>query len=177
MNVINAGVPGNTTRDALARLDHDVVAHHPDFVTIYFGINDSAVDVWKGALSPRVLLEEYKANLTTIVGRIRTAGTTPILLTPNPVSWTSDLVRLYGKPPYEPENPDGWNVLLKQYAQAVREIAEKENVRLVDVDGLFRRYASQPGHRPGDLLQDGMHPNDEGHELIAAAVVAAIQSH
>jgi lysophospholipase L1-like esterase len=175
--VINAGIPGNTTRDALGRLDHDVIAHHPDFVTIFFGINDSAVDVWRGATAPRVPLGEYEANLTEILRRIRGSGAEPILLTPNPVCWTPDLVRLYGKPPYEPKNPDGWNVLLKHYAQTVREIAAKENVRLADVDGLFRNYAGQPGHRLNDLLLDGMHPNDQGHELIAPAILGALQAH
>lgn len=38
--VINAGVPGDTTQDALARLENDVLAHHPDIVLITLGGND-----------------------------------------------------------------------------------------------------------------------------------------
>src|SRR5262245_43599169 len=34
VRVINAGVPGNTTRDACERLNRDVIAYHPSFVTI-----------------------------------------------------------------------------------------------------------------------------------------------
>ena len=38
--VINAGIPGNTTQDALARLDRDVLAHRPDIVLVTLGGND-----------------------------------------------------------------------------------------------------------------------------------------
>src|SRR4051812_33627052 len=38
IHVINAGVPGNTIRQARERFLTDVVAKHPDFVTILFGI-------------------------------------------------------------------------------------------------------------------------------------------
>jgi lysophospholipase L1-like esterase len=173
--IINAGVAGNTTRDALARMDRDVISQHPDVVTIFFGINDSAVDVWKGATEPRVGLEEYRNNLREMIRAIRGAGGRPILLTPNPVSWTPELRKLYGQKPYEPESADGWNVLLVHYAEAVRGIAADKKVELVDVDRIFRDYTSEPGHRLDDLLIDGMHPNDAGQRLIALAVMEKIE--
>lgn len=169
--IVNAGVPGNTTRDAMARLDRDVISWHPDIVTIFFGINDSAVDVWKGAAQPRVPLADYRANLEEMIAVIRRAGAIPILLTPNPVAWTPELRELYGKPPYQPENPDGWNVWLRQYAQAVREVAAQDHVSLVDVDQIFRNYADKPGHHLEGLLVDGMHPNDVGHQLIGDQIL------
>jgi len=39
--VLNAGVAGNNTFDALERLESGVLAHDPDFVTILFGANDA----------------------------------------------------------------------------------------------------------------------------------------
>ena len=44
---INAGVGGNTTADALARFEPDVLARKPDFVVIMFGLNDSWIDEGK----------------------------------------------------------------------------------------------------------------------------------
>lgn len=38
--VVNAGVSGNTTADALARLDSDVISKNPDIVVICLGGND-----------------------------------------------------------------------------------------------------------------------------------------
>ena len=63
--VINAGVPGNTTADALERLDRDVLAHDPKIVLITLGGNDLMRDV------PR---DEAFANLREIVDRIHDRG-------------------------------------------------------------------------------------------------------
>ncbi|HEY64987.1 MAG TPA: hypothetical protein G4O02_10500 [Caldilineae bacterium] len=39
--VVNAGVPGDTILQGLARLERDVLSHHPDVAFIAFGINDA----------------------------------------------------------------------------------------------------------------------------------------
>jgi lysophospholipase L1-like esterase len=167
IRVINAGIPGITTRQAREQIDRDVIAHHPDIVSLSFGINDSAVDVFKQASEPRVPLEEYKQNLTWMVERLQSRKIRPILMTPNPVAWTDELIKLYGKPPYRPNEPNGWNVLLKNYAQVVRAVAKDQCVRLVDTYALFAEYASRPNHNLNDLMLDGMHPSNPGHEIIA----------
>src|SRR5690606_7818779 len=111
-NVINAGVPGHTTRDGLARMNRDVLAHKPNIVIIQFGINDAAVDVWKNppATVERVPLAEYKRNLRKMVDAVRQQGGRAVLMTPNPMRWTDALRKLYNKPPYEPDEVDGLNV-------------------------------------------------------------------
>src|SRR5262245_298328 len=40
VTAINAGISGNSTVDALKRLDRDVLAHRPHLVTVMFGLND-----------------------------------------------------------------------------------------------------------------------------------------
>ena len=42
---VNAGSSGDNTTGALARLQHDVLDHHPDLVLVCFGLNDA----WGGA--------------------------------------------------------------------------------------------------------------------------------
>ena len=172
VNVINAGVGGNSTADARARFETDVLAHNPGIVTIAFGINDAAVDVWKGATAPRLPLPKYQDNLRYFVRALKSRGATPVLLTPNPLEWTPKLLEMYGKAPYEPEREDGFNVLLNDYVQAVREIAKEENVLLVDVQSLFKKHKRRtPGQ---SLLLDGMHPNEYGHRLIADALLRTL---
>src|SRR6478609_140419 len=39
----NRGISGDTTRDLLARWDKDVVTAHPDWLSVFIGIND----VWR----------------------------------------------------------------------------------------------------------------------------------
>lgn len=174
--VINAGIGGNNTNQAKARFETDVLSRKPDTVIIQFGINDSAVDVWKDppATHPRVALSRFTENLTHFVNSLRQAGVQVILMTPNPLRWTDKLKRLYGKPPYQSDDPDGFNVLLSKYADAVRQIAASESVPLVDVDRLFRRYGCQEGQSVDDLLLDGMHPNAQGHRIVADAILKGV---
>jgi acyl-CoA thioesterase I len=63
--VINAGVSGNTTRDALQRLDRDVLAHNPKLVVITLGANDSL---------QQIPLAETLANMEKIIKRIKVRG-------------------------------------------------------------------------------------------------------
>ncbi len=44
IRVINAGIGGHKAPDMLARLERDVFAHRPNWVTVNVGIND----VWHG---------------------------------------------------------------------------------------------------------------------------------
>ena len=166
--VINAGVRGNNTEDASRRFQKDVLGHKPDLVVLQFGINDSAVDVWKDppADKPRVDLKNFRNHLQYFIRTLKTRGVRVVLMTPNPLRWTPRLRELYGKPPYQPEDPEGMNRLLLTYAAAVRELAREESVALVDIDAAFRDYAHGHGSLD-DLLIDGMHPNQQGQRLVA----------
>ena len=67
---------------------------------------------------------------------------------------------------------DGFNVVLRDYVQAVREIAQVEGVGLVDVFAAFQAHDAQPGKKPGSLARDGIHPDDEGQRIISDLLVA-----
>ena len=185
VRVVNAGVGGNTTPVARKRLEKDVLAHQPALVMIQFGINDAAVDVWKTppATVPRTDLKTFEADLRFFVAECRRTGAMVLLLTPNPLQWADVTRKLYGKPPYNVEDSDGFNVVLKEYAQAVRRISAEEHVLLADVDAAFRgefaRHAgaeSSKKDKPSGswLLPDGMHPGNPGHALIADLIVDAL---
>lgn len=70
VEVINAGVPGNTTEDALKRVDEDVLDYEPDVVLITLGGND---------LKNRIGESTARANLTTIIQLIQASGAMVIL--------------------------------------------------------------------------------------------------
>jgi lysophospholipase L1-like esterase len=103
--VSNKGAGSNTTEYASARFNEDVLAQNPDLVFLQFGINDSAVDVWKDppVKQPRVSLEQYVKNLKHVIETLRKSNTAVILMTPNPLRWTPELKGMYGKPPYDPD--------------------------------------------------------------------------
>ena len=68
--VVNAGVPGDTTAEGLARLEADVLSQSPRLVLITLGGND---------LKNRIPKEEAFRNLREIVDRIHEAGAVAII--------------------------------------------------------------------------------------------------
>ncbi len=147
--LFNAGVSGNTTADALARLDADVLAHRPHLVVMKFGMNDTA----------RLTADAFRANLHTLCDRIRAAGSDLLLLTPNAVE-TGDA----GRPPEK----------VAAYAAIVREVGCERGLPVADVHAAFSRVQASA---PADwlrLMSDTIHPNLRGHALIAATAAAAL---
>ncbi|MBT5903218.1 MAG: SGNH/GDSL hydrolase family protein [Opitutaceae bacterium] len=169
VQVVNRGVGGNTTAMAMERFERDVLATNPDVVVIMFGINDSAVDVWKTppAQESRVSLTNYRRNLTTMIRPLKAQGARVVMMTPNPKHWTDNTKELYGQPPYDPESADGFNPLLRKYVAAARDVAREEQVGLVDVFAAFEAYDAKSQQKPGSLTPDGMHPGNAGQRLIA----------
>ncbi|MEZ6039205.1 MAG: GDSL-type esterase/lipase family protein [Planctomycetaceae bacterium] len=169
VRVINAGVGGHHTDNARKRFENDVLSQKPNIVVIQFGINDAAVDVWKDppATESRVSLTDYEKNLRHFVRTLVDRRTRVVLMTPNPLRWTPKMREMYGKPPYLPNNVDGFNVKLASYAEAVRQVARTEGVPLIDVYQRFEEFGTIDGQSVDDLLLDGIHPNEKGHRLVA----------
>ena len=69
--IINAGVNGNTTREALQRLEADVLSKNPRLVIVEFGGNDFLQrQPWEGTF----------AHLDTVVRRIQERGAMVVLV-------------------------------------------------------------------------------------------------
>lgn len=178
LGVHNAGIGGNTTRDALKRLQSDVLKYQPRIVVMQFGINDSAVDVWRNppATTPRVPLAEYLDNLRRMIASAQQAKAKVILMTTNPLRWTSKLKDVYGKPPYNPAAEDGFDsATLAGYNEALRKLAAELKVPLVDVRAAYPEFAAKHQTTIEGMLLDGMHPNDLGQQLVAELLVPAIR--
>ncbi len=175
IKIVNAGRGSDSTESARERFEPQVLAHKPDLVVLQFGLNDSAIDVWRGQTEPRLPIDEYERNLERFVTELKAVGSRVILMTPNPVRWTDKLKELYGKPPYNPDDPDGFNGLVREYAERCRQVAARQQVPLVDTFTMFQDYGKQDGQTVDALLSDGMHPNDAGHALEADALLPIIR--
>jgi lysophospholipase L1-like esterase len=152
--VCNAGVNGDTAKAGLARLQRDVLQFHPSVVVILFGVNDSGLFVSQG--KKQVPLPDYRAQLESIIARVKASGARPVLATLPPINAT--LLRTQGL------QPDNW----VQYDATIRTLASTDGVTLVDLG------AAIDGNMT--LLQDGIHPTAAGATLIARAVFAIIGS-
>ena len=71
LRVRNAGISGDTTAGALARIERDVLAHRPKLVVVELGANDAF---------RRVPVETTLDNLRAIVRRLRQDGAGVLLL-------------------------------------------------------------------------------------------------
>lgn len=69
--IINAGVSGNTTYDALLRIDKDVLSHNPSMVVVELGGNDLLLNEKS---------EVTKKNLDLIVSKIKPSGAKIVIL-------------------------------------------------------------------------------------------------
>ncbi len=177
IKVINSGVPGNTTAIAKERFEKDVLGHKPSVVIIQFGTNDAAVDVWKTPPEDksRVAIDVYEQNLRGFIAAVKARGAKVILVTPAPTRWSDKLKGMYGKPPYNPDDPDGFNVILKDYVQRMREVAGKEKVILVDLNKEYYKYHRTNGQTMDDLFLDGLHPNTKGQQMEARLLLEKIK--
>ncbi len=178
LSVYNAGVPSNTTVQALKRLKQEVLAYKPRVVVMQFGINDSAVDVWRNPpmTAPRVSRDVFLENYRAMITATQKQGAKVILMTTNPLRWTSKLRELYGKPPYNADVEDGFEALnLVRYNEALRKLATELKVPLVDVHSAYPAFAAKNKATVEAMLTDGMHPGDLGHQLVAELLVPVIR--
>ena len=143
--VINSGVNGDTTREALKRLDYDVLSFSPVAVTVLFGSNDCAPS--EGCYRTIV---EFKSNLNAIIDRIykKNIGTKVILITPPPVDETVFM-------------PWTTNSRIFNYSEAIREICREKGCILCD----FNVYMTQEsgGDIKSFLQEDGCHLSESGY--------------
>lgn len=86
--VINAGVSGDTTESALARIDSDVLTKDPRIVVVGLGGNDFL----RG-----VPIATTEANLRTIVRKIESANAMVVLLAFRFPSLTENYEEMYGR--------------------------------------------------------------------------------
>jgi len=155
--VINAGVGGNTTADALRRFDTDVIARKPQHVVLMFGLNDSWID--DGRTASRVSVEAYRENLLRMIRTLREQNVGVVVMTPNPAI----------APKYPPER----NRTLKPYVEAARGLDQDRELAVTVID-VYRRFAELAieGAELNAYFTDAMHPNPAGQQLIADLLAA-----
>lgn len=173
LEILNRGIGGNNTQQALARLDADVLASHPTHVVVYFGMNDAINS--KNA----VPVAMYRTNLLAIVDRIAAAGARPLLVTITPVIEACVLAR------HDPAffaGRGGPNGVIEAYNEVVRAVAAERAVPLIDLWSAFRERG-EPQDAPGSLLRtpasakiaDGVHYLATGNRVFAGLVFTALR--
>ncbi|WP_342526299.1 SGNH/GDSL hydrolase family protein [Chryseomicrobium sp. FSL W7-1435] len=148
--VLNKGVSGDTTNDAMKRFKKDVLAEQPDVVVIQFGSNDSSAH-------KHVAREMYKANLEQMVKAIGPERC--ILVTPPPVD--------------EDKQTQRSNQVLESYGDAVKEVVAEYQTGFADLYKAFMDQGNLTESLRG-LEDDGLHYGEAGYRIVEATLVPVI---
>lgn len=154
---INKGISGNRTIDLLARIDEDCIALEPDIINILIGINDC----WRRFDSnDPTTTEQFMSNYRGILEKIKQSTDATIIL-------------------YEPfmlhssEERKTWRQDLDPKINVVRELAREFKTHLIPLDGIFQQVSAYK--EPKFWAEDGVHPTDAGHALIANELLKLIK--
>lgn len=169
--VQNAGVNGNTTRQALQRMHYDVTSHCPDFMMIQFGMNDC--NYWADDLIlPRVSRQSFVANIEEIVDRAVASGVRHCFLNTNHPSLKGGFSH-YSNITYDQSN--------EQYNQLIRNahenmIGKGKPVTLVDMEKIWLSHLEESSslQLQSLLLEDGIHLSEEGHLLYTNFLIPKV---
>jgi lysophospholipase L1-like esterase len=150
---IPAGIGGNTSKHMLARMDKDVIAKKPTWMTLNCGINDS----------PRLSVEEFVNNIAKIVAKAKAAGIKVVLLNTTVgagenLTAKSSLKRL-------------------TFCEEFKKLADKEHLLLVDLNTAMTREIKQrlqDGQKGKTLTFDGTHLNGLGNQIVAEEILRTL---
>ena len=166
--VQNPSINGDTTRQALERMAHDVQAHEPDILLIQFGMNDC--NYWASDRGgPRVSPKAFAGNLEEMVDRGRRFGARKVfLLTNHPSGRNSPM----------PERGFSYESSNKRYNEIIRQVANglRDSAELIDMEKAFEAQMSAKGSGVASvLLADLVHLGPGAHEIYFQTVWPAVR--
>ena len=154
---LNRGVGGNRVYDMEARWTEDCIQLRPDWVSILIGINDTWRRYDSNQLSP---ITDFEASYRRILERTKNEARAQLILL---------------EPFVLPTPPDriAWREDVDPRIDVVRRLAREYGALYVPYDGLFAAASTQ--REPAFWAEDGVHPTQAGHALMAQAWINAVE--
>lgn len=150
LTVVNRGISGNRTWDLLNRWDKDCIDIKPDYFSLLIGVNDT----WRRYDSGMITTaEEYEANMRTLLDRVVKETNAKIILL--------NIFLLDVTPDKANMRPD-----LVEKQEVIAKLVEDYDVIYIDIQKKFDEMVAN-GTPMTDLSEDGVHPTDFGHSVIA----------
>ena len=147
----NKGIGGDVVEGLEQRWEADVIAERPDWLSVKIGINNASRQLTAG-LPTEEYLPEWEASYRRILSRAKTELSAELFM------FEIFYVATDAAEP-RPMPVDAYN-------EVIHRLADEFNARLVGTSDAFQHAVTA---RPGELwtTQDGVHPNPEGHMLMA----------
>lgn len=151
ISYVNKGIGGDIVEGLEERWDTDVIAEKPNWLSVKIGINNASRQ-HGGGISSEEYLPVWEECYRRILTRAKTELGTPIFLFE--IFYIEEDVE-------EPRPLD-----VDAYNASIHKLAAEFDARLIPTNAAFDKAVAA---RPGALwtTQDGVHPNAEGHTLMA----------
>ncbi len=160
LKTINSGIGGDTSGGLLGRFYDDVVRHQPDLVVILGGTNDLWWDLEVNLIQANVFAMACQARFHNII---------PIVGLPIPLLM-KNIQRQEMMAPLA-----GWQKCVQKLSDLVAALetsARQSDIVCLDFYHLFLDKNADP--LATYYLEDGLHPNGQGHRLMAEKAVDVI---
>jgi lysophospholipase L1-like esterase len=159
--LIGAGIGGNKVYDLYLRHEEDVLAHKPNVVVIYVGVND----VWhKTSYQTGTDPDKFERFYIALIKKFQSNGIKVICCTPAVIGERTDHTNA----------ADGD---LNRYSNLIRDVAAKYDCPLADLRKEFLAYNLKnnlKNQESGILTSDRVHLNDAGNQLVADILLKMI---
>lgn len=153
----NRGCGGDRITDLYTRINCHAINLKPDYMSVLVGVND----IWHGlAWGNGTGFERYEKIYNMYVEEIKAEF-------PNIKIMIMEPFVLKGENTVRDDDPSYWkrmNEGVRRNAQIAQAVAQKQNVKFVELQKLFDEAAKE--REDIYWLSDGVHPTAEGHELI-----------
>ena len=170
INIINAGVSGDSAQIGLKRLERDVISHNPDLTVVCFGLNDCM----KGIEN----IDTYYNSLKEIFMRLKEAGSEVIFMTANMMNTklschtTDDLFTAIARTSMQKQNEG----VLESFFEAGKKAANECEVKICDVYAKWK-IMEKNGVDTTEILANKInHPSRELNWLFAYSLVEVMMS-
>ncbi len=155
--IYNAGIALNRTMEGLERLELDVLALHPQWVIVAFGVNDSV----------HIAPDQFIKNYREIVTRLKRAGINVLCATPSGMIPGADANGQYF---HTPDRARGFDATMAVETAEIIALAKEMECPCADVFGAFTRA----GLDRKSLMGSQWHPGREGGRLFALALLRSL---
>jgi lysophospholipase L1-like esterase len=162
VKIINSGIGGDTSGGLLGRFYHDVVRHKPQMVLIMGGTNDLWWDLD---------INLIQANIFAMTCQAEYHGIAPVVGLPLPLFLENIRQQKMMAP------IGGWENCIRKLAQLVEALATSAGESDIACLDFYHLFVDDRGEVLGKyFLEDGLHPNKDGHLLMAAQAAQFLQS-
>ncbi len=159
VELLNRGVPGDTTAGMLSRMHRELEANRPERISLLGGSND----IYFGQDD-----RPARANLAAMAHQCSARGLGPIICTPIPLEVAEAPAEWAGVVDFFAAQE-----MKREYAGWLRRFAAAFKLPLVDFWSAVEERRREPGG--GAFYLDGLHPNAAGHAFLAEVYSSTVR--